>query len=424
MDKSQSLSIPKELLGLDDVEILGAKITSSGDIIISVVSIKKEILCHKCNKPCDAHGKGTTIRLRHLSILGRKTYIELTPPRGICKNCDQNPTTTQTLSWYKRNGRYTKPYEDHVLLSMINSTISDVSIKEGISDTAIQNIIDRYIEAKVDWRKIKKLGILGIDEITIKKGYKDYITIITSRVNNQNKILSVIRGKEKAKIKAFFSSIPKKKSKTIIAVCCDMYDGYVNAAREVFGDNVAIVIDRFHVAKLYRKALVALRKKELKRLRKELSEEEYKSLKAAISILVKKQEYYTKQDKLELELLFKYSPALKAAYKMARQLTSIFNTNHKKETANKKITKWINKVQSNEIKCFNTFSKTLTKYKDEVTNYFVDRNTSGFVEGLNNKFKVIKRRCYGIVNIKNYFQRIFLDLEGYNIFLNNQAVTA
>jgi hypothetical protein len=44
------------------------------------------------------------------------------------------------------------------------------------------------------------------------------------------------------------------------------------------------------------------------------------------------------------------------------------------------------------------------------------RKNSGFVEGLNNKIKVIKRRCYGIFKIENLFQRIFLDLEGYAMY--------
>jgi transposase len=53
---------------------------------------------------------------------------------------------------------------------------------------------------------------------------------------------------------------------------------------------------------------------------------------------------------------------------------------------------------------------------DEITNYFLDRSNSGFVEGLNNKIKVLKRRCYGILNLSHLFQRLFLDLEGYRLF--------
>ncbi|MCP3680979.1 MAG: transposase, partial [Gammaproteobacteria bacterium] len=68
------------------------------------------------------------------------------------------------------------------------------------------------------------------------------------------------------------------------------------------------------------------------------------------------------------------------------------------------------------------FIKTMEKYRPYILNYFNGRYTSGFVEGLNNKIKVIKRRCYGITNSKHFFQRIFLDLEGYNMLLNKQEV--
>ena len=54
----------------------------------------------------------------------------------------------------------------------------------------------------------------------------------------------------------------------------------------------------------------------------------------------------------------------------------------------------------------------------EITNYFIGRDSSGFVEGLNNKIKVIKRRCYGVTNITHLFQRIYLDLVGYSKYKN------
>ena len=53
---------------------------------------------------------------------------------------------------------------------------------------------------------------------------------------------------------------------------------------------------------------------------------------------------------------------------------------------------------------------------DLIANDFRQRQTSGFVEGLNNKLKVLKRRCFGIYNLRHLFQRITLDLEGYRRF--------
>ena len=58
----------------------------------------------------------------------------------------------------------------------------------------------------------------------------------------------------------------------------------------------------------------------------------------------------------------------------------------------------------------------LTNWLDEIVNYFAERRSSGFVEGLNNKIKTLKRRCYGISRVTTLFQRLYLDLEGYRRF--------
>jgi transposase len=264
---AQMLPITAELIGLSNVEVIKITLDADDTFTITVRSLIKETVCHQCGKVTQPYGKGRILRLRHLPILGKKTYIEITPSRGRCLNCDNQPTTTQSLSWYTPNSPHTKLYEQQVLLSLINSTIADVSVKEDLGYQAIQGILDRFIEMKLDWKTIKGIGLLGIDEIALKKGHQDYVTLITSRHNNKTQILAVLKGREKTAIKAFLSSIPQKLHKSIIAVCTDMYDGYVNAAKEVFGKKVAVIVDRFHVAKLYRKSLVSLRKKELKRFK-------------------------------------------------------------------------------------------------------------------------------------------------------------
>jgi transposase len=94
----------------------------------------------------------------------------------------------------------------------------------------------------------------------------------------------------------------------------------------------------------------------------------------------------------------------------------IFEQNISKMVAKIKIQAWIKRVEKSELTCFDDFLKTLNHWWEEITNYFVGRDNSGFVEGLNNKLKVLKRRCYGLFNLKHLFQRIFLDLEGYRLF--------
>ena len=122
--------------------------------------------------------------------------------------------------------------------------------------------------------------------------------------------------------------------------------------------------------------------------------------------------------------LFKLSSTTKAACRLARELTIVYNTRHKKETAQKKMEQRVKKVGSSVVDCLDIFVRTLLTYSGCITNYFIQHEMSGFIEGINNKVKVIKRRCYGIYDPKHFFQRIFLDSCGCDIFLPKHVVIA
>jgi len=406
-------------LDIPDVEIVNIEINIEKNIIIIIVNSTVEgTRCHICGRNITkSHSHDREIKLRHLSILGMETYILIRPARYQCIHCKGKPTTTQKLQWYNQRSPCTIAFEEHILLQLVHSTVEDVSIKENIGYDAVVGIIDRYIGKKVNWKEINSLYILGIDEISLKKGHKDFVTIVTAR-NGDGKIriLAVISGRKKEDVKKFLSSIPKRLKKTILAVCSDLYEGYINATKEVFGDDMIIIADRFHIAKLYRKGLEGLRKKEMKRLKKGLSEDEYKKLHGVMWILRKNINELTKEEFEVLRLLFKYSPILKTAYKFCNELTNIFEDDISKSEAKHRINKWKNQVIKSGLTCFNKFISTLDKWMEEITNYFINRQTSGFVEGFNNKIKVIKRRCYGIFNPNHLFQRIHLDLVGYSLF--------
>lgn len=403
-------------LDIPDVTIEHVEQHENGDIIITVTSLVKEAKCRKCGRRITKlHGHDKELTLRHLSILGRKTYIRVRPARYQCLYCKSQPTTTQKLPWYVQRSPHTKAYEEHVLCELVNSTVEDVSRKEDVGYEAVMGMIDRYIHRRVDWNKVTRFDVLGLDEISLKKGHQDFVTIVTGRRGETTTILAVLKDRKKATVKAFLESIPLRFRQPVVAICSDMYDGFVNAAKEVFGKRI-IVIDRFHVAKCYRGAVEALRKKELKRLKRELSEEEYQKFKGVTWMLRKNKAEVSAEELNTLDGLFRHSPLLKTAYTLSHEFTEIFEEDLSKRQAQHKIQMWKKRVKKSGVTCFKGFIKTLGTYLHEITNYFLNRQTSGFVEGLNNKIKVIKRRCYGIVNVQHLYQRIYLDLEGYACF--------
>jgi transposase len=405
-------------LDIQDVKIEAVEFTPKNEVIITVTSTVEGTDCHRCGKKITAaYGCGREITLRHLSILGKPTFIRIKPKRYQCPYCGDHPTTTQKLSWYDARSPHTKAYETHVLLNLVNSTAVDVSIKEGLGYEAVQGIIDRWVSEKVDWNELKELEQVGIDEIASKKGHQDFFTIVTTRLaTGAIRVLGVLEGREKATVKKFFLRIPKELRKTIRVVCSDMYEGYINAVKEVLGKRVQVVVDRFHVAKLYRQGLDKLRKQELKRVKKELPETDYQEFKGVMWLLRKNPAEVTPEELEVLSGLFKQTPLLGSAYVFCYTLTNIFELPLTKAEAKQRLRAWKQLVQESEVDCFDSFLSTLDKRLDEITNYFVARKNSGFVEGLNNKIKVIKRRCYGIFKVGHLFQRLFIDLVGYEKF--------
>ena len=398
-------------LDIPGIEIINTTIDKDGKFHIEAKSTVTECKCNQCEKKINKiHSYGDEISIRHLPILGdRECYIHIKPRRFWCEDCKKSPT--EQYEWKEHKIQHTYDYEPYILKQLINNTAADVARKENIDEGVVDRILKKHYQKEVNWNDFEELGQIGIDEISLKKGHKDFVTIVTSRNNGEIKILGVLEDKLKDTVKKFLEKIPERLKKTVTSVCSDLYEGFINAAVEVFGEKMRIVADRFHVAKLYRGSFDKLRLKELRRLKKELSKEKYAELKNAMWILRKKRSNLNCKEKKVLEKLFKHSLELKEAYEMRNNLTKIFDTQTSRNGGIRRLKNWIKKVNQSSLMCFETFVGTLTKRMTEIANYFIKRENSGFVEGFNNRIKVLKRRCYGIKSEEYLFQRISLDID-------------
>ncbi|WP_082596787.1 ISL3 family transposase [Pseudovibrio sp. POLY-S9] len=405
-------------LDIESLDIVAQTIDDEGNFILDVVSKNDHSTCHKCGKPATKrNGKAPSRLVRHLPLLDRPVYLRITPVRYSCEHCDDHPTTTEQYDWCEHNASVTKGLEKYLMRSLIHSTVEDVAKKEQLGPKLIQAVLARQVDISVDWSTIVALETLGIDEIALKKGHRSYVTVVSAKPKSNSPIvLAVLEGRSKEDVKAFLKSIPEPLKQTVKHVCTDMYDGYINAATEVFGEQ-KLVVDRYHVAKLYRRPLDKLRTKEMARLKSELAPQDYDKLEGMMWILRQHNECLSQADKDKLHHLYKHSPILKQAHHYALRLTHIFNSHSSRKSALAKINRWIKAVGKSGLRNFDCFIKTLVKNKGYIANYFKGRKTSGFVEGLNNKIKVVKRRCYGLFNTQTIFQRLFLDLQGYEKYV-------
>lgn len=278
MSKNTQISFP---LDLPDVSVVQTEMNRRGEYVITVESTRQATECQQCGRTIkQVHGYGHWITLRHLPILGHVVWIRIRPKRYRCPYCEQSPTSTERLSWHDSKSPHTRAYDDYLLKCLINSTVEDVRRKEDLGYDAVAGVLERRIERQVDWTAFTELGTIGLDEIALRKGKRDFVLIITSQQSPGHvAILGVLGDRKKDSVRQFLESIPAHLRSTIQSVCTDMWEGYIHAVQE-FAEahpsevELVVVVDRFHVAKSYREGVDALRKAEIRRLEKVLAPEQ------------------------------------------------------------------------------------------------------------------------------------------------------
>lgn len=187
-------------------------------------------------------------------------------------------------------------------------------------------------------------------------------------------------------------------------VTCDMWEGYVNAAQEVFGQDVRVTIDRFHVMKNFQEQLTDARRQ----IQRGLNKEEAKALKGTRWLWVKNWENLTIEERAELEELKKRFPLLRQLAEQRESLRSIFEDRTISSAAEgkKRLEAWMEEARKLALKGLEKFCKTLTNWLDKIANYFVTRSSNGRTEGFNLALRSILWRAFGMTNFQRFRLRV------------------
>jgi transposase len=295
----------------------------------------------------------------------------------------------------------------------VQATVEEVSLKEELGSNALEGLVARGINREVNWAAVQGMTSWGLDEIALKKGHREFGVSVTARAAaGAVRVLAVGPERKKGPAKAFLARMPQRRKQASRPVCTDLYAGFLPAVKEVLG-HAPGVAERSPVAKRYREGAAPLRQPELRRLKPEWPQEHSEAGKGA--------RWPSRKNPADLEAdaralrqrLFAYAPDLHRAYPYREQVTAIFAQELSTEEATQELKKWRRRVKARGLQCYDSFFTTPDHWLEEIPTYSLHRHTSGFVEGLNNKLKVLKRRGSGSFNLGHRFPRLFLELEGY-----------
>jgi len=240
---------------------------------------------------------------------------------------------------------------------------------------------------------------IGIDEISLHKGHRDFCCVLVDLETNQ--VIEVLPERTKDYLIKYFNGLGKEFCNQIKVVSSDMWDGFTTLKDSVF-PNAMVVIDRFHFASTLNKQLDDFRKS----LKKDVFVDKVADLRKLRFGLLKSQENVTQDEYCTLIQAFALSSDLEIFYNLKQELKLIFDSKITRKEAEKKINNWIESAKNLSNKYLDKFIKTFQNWKDKVLNFFHLRLSNGVVEGKNNKIKLIKRRGYGYLNFENFRLRV------------------
>jgi transposase len=223
--------------------------------------------------------------------------------------------------------------------------------------------------------------------------------------HDHQRVLEVLENREKATVLAYLKS--HKESGLLASVeevTTDMWDAYVEASREAFGEGVTITIDRFHVMKNFQEGLTAARRQ----LQRTLPPEAKAELKGSRWWWVTNPENLCEEDQQKFSQLRHKFPALAQLWDQRELFRRIFEdrTILTPEAGQTRLTCWMEEVRKLGLVGLEKFCKTLTNWLDKIANYFRTRSSNGRTEGLNHGIRTILWRAYGMLSFKNFRLRV------------------
>ena len=116
-------------------------------------------------------------------------------------------------------------------------------------------------------------------------------------------------------------------------------------------------------------------------------------------------EKLTDEDADQLALMFEIAPRLADAYRLKNEFLTVIRSNSSAE-GKQKLANWLLAVEVMDLPEFNDCAKAYHNWFNEILNSMKVPWSNGFIEGCNNKTKVLKRVCFGMRNFRNFRNRI------------------
>ena len=328
--------------------------------------------------------------VRDLSCGDTRIFLELEVRRIDCRYCGK--VKRERLDFLADNPLYTKRFAYYVGRRCRSATIKDVAAELKLDWHTVKALEQQYMEAQLKRAGMPSPQVIGIDEIAIRKGHT--YRIVVSDLLRGRPIWFGGKDRSEASMGEFYARLGKKKSARIRLAVMDMWKPF-RLATAAHAPQAAILFDKFHVMRHLGEALDQVRKSEYGRL----AGRDRRYIKGQKYTLLSRKENLTLDGKKALKTLLTANKRLNTAYVLKESFGQLWSY-EREGWARRFFENWRASLKWQRLKPYEKFAEMIDRHWDGIAAYcrLENKVSLGFVEGLNNKIRVIQRRAYGLRN--------------------------
>ena len=356
-------------------------------------------ICPRCGAISETIHDEEPRCVRHLDVWGKRTFLHFLSRRFDCEQCRRS--FTEELAFVDAKRRQTRAFEQEVYKACIGSNKKKVAKDKDLSQSSVRDIFNRL--ARQQQRPLgsgELTRVLGIDEISLKKRHQQF-ALVASDIERRC-LVAVLPSRDKESLEHWLDSLSDSQRKAIRFVSIDMWAPYRLAVSNKLA-HATLVVDRFHVMKQLNTRLTQLRSN----IQRNATPEVRSTLKGSRWILVRNRCDLKEEEQTQLNKILDLCPQLRTLYLLKEEFRAIFERIHCRDKARKFLAAWVLKAQYTGNKFLQKFVTTVNNWREEILNYFIERITNGFVEGLNGSLRNIIRAAFGYRNFVNFKLRLF-----------------
>jgi len=296
----------------------------------------------------------------------------------------------ERLDFLAENPRHTKRFAYYVGKRCRASTIQDIAEELGLEWHTVKELEKQYMREQLRRAGAPGPKVIGIDELSIRKRHT--YRIVVSDLVRMRPIWFGGNDRSEASMDAFFQWLGPKKTAGIRLAVMDMWKAFRNST-ERHAPQAHVLFDKFHVLRHLGTALDTVRKGEYARL----SGKDRRFIKGQKYTLLAHRENLTLEGRKSLRLLLAANKRLNTAYLLKESFGQLWDY-QREAWARRFFENWRASLKWQRLKPFERFAEMIERHWDGIAAYCEPENkvALGFVEGLNNKIRVIQRRAYGL----------------------------